>query len=113
MKERRRLKRKKISYYLKVVDTDTLKLVGHLTDITIEGFNLDSQHFIAEGTELNLSIETTPDVCDTDFISFKAQSVWCKMDKIIPNVFNVGFQIMDIGAREIEVLHRISEKYGS
>ena len=113
MNEKRRAKRKKITYYFKVLSANTLDLVGHLTDISTKGISIDSQKPITVGATLHLSIETTPDVSDTEFIYFIAQCRWCKTDDIIPNVYNVGFEILDITAHDTQVIQRIQDTFGT
>ncbi len=40
--EKRKLDRRAFSYYMRVLDARTEKLVGHLVDISIDGFKVDS-----------------------------------------------------------------------
>ncbi len=41
--ERRKIKRRKLAYYMLVLDAKTQQTLGHLVDITPIGFLLDSQ----------------------------------------------------------------------
>ena len=40
--ERRKLSRRNFSYYMRVMDEATGKLIGHLSDISTGGFKVDS-----------------------------------------------------------------------
>lgn len=113
MKEKRRAERRKISYYFKALSSNTLELVGHLTDVSKVGINLDCPNPVKVGEILNLSIETTPDVSETELITFKAQCKWCRTDVIVPNVFNTGFEILEISPHDAQVLQLIQEQYGT
>ncbi|MBM3150780.1 MAG: PilZ domain-containing protein [Chloroflexi bacterium] len=113
MQERRRQQRRKMGFYFRVFDADTQHLVGHLTDVSLQGINLDCSKTMATGATMNLSIETTPDISDTEFIYFVGQVKWCRMDTIVPNVYNAGIQITSIGQHDATVLKRVVEHYGS
>jgi len=113
MSEKRKAKRKKITFYFKVLSANTLDLVGHLTGISIKGISLDCQQPMQLGKVMHLSIETTPEVSNTEFIYFVAQCKWCKTDEIIPNIFNIGMEILEISVHDQQVLKRIEDTFGS
>jgi hypothetical protein len=111
--EKRKLDRRKFPYYMRVLDAHTEKLVGYLVDISIDGFKVDSQSSIPLNLDIMLKMDIPAEISNTKFITFAARSKWCKPDRIDPNSYNVGFQIVAIhpGARDIFV--RMFEKYGT
>ena len=113
MQERRRQNRRKIGFYFQVLDTDTRELFGHLTNVSTLGFQLDCLRAVPLNATLRLSIETTAEVSDTEFIDLVVQSKWCRKDAITPNFFNAGFAILEITPHDLEVLKRIVETYAS
>lgn len=113
MQERRKQKRRKMSFYFQVVETNTRELFGHLTDVSTIGFCLDCMQIVPLNQQFSLSIETTAEVSDTEFIDLLVESKWSRKDNITPNVYNVGFNILNINPHDAEVLKRIVEYYGS
>jgi len=113
MSEKRKLPRHDFTYYMPVADALTQQLVGHLTDISTGGFRLDSQKKIPPEQDLRLQIQLSPDVATKEFMVFIARSKWCSPDRIDPNTYNVGFQIINMSPSDLSIFQRMCEKYGS
>jgi hypothetical protein len=107
-----RPERKEFFYYTRLIDNDTLEIVGHLTDISIGGFKLDSQVPIPINKEIRFLMNLTSEVADKPFMIFAARSKWCKVDPIDPYVYNVGYQLTRISPEDLEIFKRMMEKYG-
>jgi hypothetical protein len=112
MDERRRVERKDFSYYMRLIDNDTQKLLGHLVDISSGGFKLDSQQPIPVEKDFRLRMDLTNEVANKPAMVFVARSKWCEVDPLDPFVYNVGFQLINISASDIEIINRMIEKYG-
>ena len=112
MSERRNIERKEFSYYMRLVDNDTQELVGHLMDISSGGFKLDSQKPIPINKDFRLRMDLTSEVADKPAMTFVARSKWCEIDPLDPFVYNVGFQLINIAASDLEIINRMIEKYG-
>lgn len=112
MSERRRLERKEFSYYMRLVDSDTQNLIGHLVDISSGGFKLDSQKPIPVNQDFRLRMELTSDVADKPTMTFVARSKWCEIDPLDPFVYNVGFQLIHITPSDLNIINRMMDKYG-
>lgn len=113
MNDRRNIKRHKFAYYMRVLDDETLKLIGHLSDISSKGFKIDSQNPIAPGIQYRLRMDLTSDVSNKAFIIFSAISRWCRGDPLDPFIQNVGFEITELSTEDSAIYQRIVEKYGS
>jgi|WetSurMetagenome_2_1015567.scaffolds.fasta_scaffold164289_2 hypothetical protein len=113
LQDRRQHKRKNLAYYMLVVDAQTQEKVGHLVDITLGGFLMDSQKSIPPERDFRLRVDTMPDVSDKTFITFTARSKWCKPDSVEPHLFDVGFRIVGISQHDAEVIQKIIDKYAS
>jgi hypothetical protein len=111
--ERRNRDRRDFSYYMRVMNENTGELVGHLADISIGGFKLESQKPISKNTEYPLRIELSSDISDKSFIVFIANSMWCQTHIIDTTLFNVGFQIVDMSSDDLESFKKIYDMYGS
>ena len=112
MDERRHLERKDFSYYMRLVDNDTHELVGHLVDISSGGFKLDSQTPIAINKDFRLRMDLTSEVANKPSMVFVARSKWCEIDPLDPFIYNVGFQLVNIAPADLDIFHRMMEKYG-
>ncbi len=113
MAEKRKLPRRDFTYYMPVMDALTKQLVGHLTDISTGGFRLDSLRQIPPEEDLRLQIQLTPDVANKEFMVFVARSKWCCPDRVDPNTYNVGFQIINMSPTDMSIFQRMCDKYGS
>jgi hypothetical protein len=112
-KERRRLLRQNLSYYMQILDPDTLQIVGHLVDVNRIGLMIDSSNPLSVGRDYRLRMDTTPEVADKTCINFVARVRWCRPDKIEPTIFNIGFEITSISAHDLDIIQRIVEVYGT
>ena len=91
MAEKRVENRKDFSYYMRLTDATTKKLIGHLSDISTGGFKLDSDEVIPVEQDFRFHLALTPDVAEKPFMIFSARSKWCQSDPIDPFVFNIEF----------------------
>jgi len=111
--ERRKLNRKDFSYYMRLIDSDTQELVGHLVDISSGGFKLDSQTPIPPNKDFRFRMDLTSEVANKPSMVFVARSKWCEVDPLDPFLYNVGFQLVNISPGDIEIFKRMMEKYGT
>jgi len=113
MPERRKIKRRSISYYMRIIDAGANQMIGHLADITLQGLKMDSQKTIPLGKEYRLRIYTTADVADKEFIEFSACTRWCHLDPLDPGIFDIGFEIVKIDPHDAEIVQHIMDKYST
>ena len=112
IRERRKLKRRSLSYYMLVLDANKQQTIGHLVDITAEGFMMDSQYNLPINKEYRLRFDTTSDVADKTFIEMTACAKWSAVDTIETNLYDIGFEITSISPQDAEIIKRIIKKYG-
>lgn len=110
--KRNRADRREFSYYQKVVDDETLQMVGHLADISSGGFKLDSQKPLPLNRDFRFRLNLSSEVADKPTMVFVARSRWCKVDPLDPYIYNVGFQMIHIAPGDLEIFNRMMEKYG-
>ncbi len=113
MAEKRKITRRDFTYYMPVMDALTKQLAGYLTDISADGFRLDSPKKIDPEQDVRLQIQLTPDIASKEIMVFIARSKWCTIDRIDPNTYNVGFQIINMSPTDLSIFHRMCEKYGT
>ena len=109
---RGRPERKDFFYYKPVFDQETKQVTGHLSDISLSGFKLDSQKPIALNKDFHFLVNLTSEIADKPAMTFVARSKWCKVDPIDPYVYNVGFQLVLIAPEDLEIFRHMMEKYG-
>jgi len=112
MSERRNIERREFSYYMRLVDNDTQKLVGHLVDISSGGLKIDSQAPIPTNKDFHLRMDLTSEIADKPTMVFIARSKWCEVDPLDPFIYNVGFQLVNISPGDLNIINRMMEKYG-
>jgi hypothetical protein len=113
MNDRRRTKRRSLTYYLLIKDANTNETVGHLIDITPMGFMMDCPKPLALEKDFRFRLDLTPDISDKSYIVFSARSKWRKPDVVEPYLFDIGFAIVDIQPHDASIITRIAERYAA
>ena len=111
MPEKRTTPRKKFNMYMRVLDDDTGEILGHMVEVSAIGLRLETVGPLPVSKDYYLRIELTPDLGDTAFTIFVARSKWCKIDAIQPNLYQVGFEIIEIMPEDKQIFLRIIQKY--
>ena len=111
--ERRFVKRRRFTYYMRVLDNHTQQVVGYLANISPKGFQLDCPQPITANKDYSFRLDLTPDISDKNFITFSARCRWGKPNENDPFSFDAGFQIIGISSYDNEIFQRIVTKYGS
>jgi len=111
--ERRQISRRIFSYYMRVLDDASGKLIGHLSDISKDGFKLDSKYAVPLHQDLRLRIDQTGEIAEKSSLGFTARARWCQRDLQDQTIFNVGFQIIEIDPADYEIFVKLFEVYGT
>jgi septum formation topological specificity factor MinE len=110
--ERRRLNRRNVSYYLPVLDNNTMQVIGHLIDISPDGLKIDTKGPVPTSIKYNLRLDLMEEIAGKITLEFAAESIWCLRDPIPPYLYKAGFQFINLGPGDIEVVTRIAEIFG-
>lgn len=110
MKEKRKLKRRHLIFYLRVYDKNTGQLVGRLVDITSEGIMLNSENPIPTDTVFQLQM-FLPEEFDKERLDFDAKSIWCKPD-VNRDLFVTGLKLLNVANRDTEIIENLIDEYG-
>ncbi|MEP7134977.1 MAG: PilZ domain-containing protein [Chloroflexota bacterium] len=113
MPERRNISRKKFDFYMRVLDDDTQAILGHMVEVSPTGLRLETVGPLPLNKEYYLRVELTADLGNVPYIIFVARTRWCNIDNIQPNLYHVGFAIVEIMPEDQEIFMRILEKFGS
>ena len=110
--ERRKITRKNFSYYMRVIDETSGKLVGHISDISSGGFKLDSKDPVPLSRDMRLRIDQTGEISTKNYLIFVARATWCQSDVLAPGMFNVGFKIVNMASGDYDVFLKMFNTYG-
>ncbi len=109
--ERRGIMRRHLIFYLRVWDTKTDQLMGHIVDINTDGLMLISEQQIETGKEFELEIRwQTPDG-RPEVIRFLAESRWSDND-INSAFFDTGFQLVNPSEETLNPIREVIREYG-
>ena len=111
--ERRKISRRSFSYYMRVMDEATGKLIGHLTDISTGGFKVDSTEPLQLNADIRLRIDQLGEISNKTSLTFKARPMWCRQDQFDPNMYNIGFKIMEMAPGDHEIFLKMFNAYGA
>lgn len=111
--DRRAAKRKKFTYYMRVLDAGTLKPIGYLTQISAVGIQVDSEKPIAVDVGMKLRLDLTTDIANKTMMVFNCRCKWCEPDRAEPNSFNIGFEVTLLSAEDHAIFNRMIEKYAT
>lgn len=113
MQERRKHRRRPVSYYIQVMDAKTQQTLGHLMDITARGLMIDSKQPFPIGKQFYLRLNTAAEISNIGFVEFTARSRWCRSDVIEPRLYDIGFEIVNIAPHHAEGVRHMVERYGA
>ena len=111
MNEHRRLKRRHLLYYLRVIDRDAGQPIGNLVDITAEGLMLISPHPLGTGRVYRLRMELPPEVTPDDRLELDAESVWTRRD-VNPALHVTGFRLLEPATASRHAIELLIDDYG-
>lgn len=109
--ERRKSKRRYLMFYSRVFDRSIGKMVGYLSDMTVEGLMVISEDPSEPGKVYKLRIDLPEDEFNQNFIHFEAKCIWSQRD-VNPHFFMNGFQLTQIVPDEIQIIEKIIQDYG-
>ncbi|EGV51641.1 hypothetical protein QQ73_03155 [Candidatus Endoriftia persephone str. Guaymas] len=110
--DRRAIKRRHLIYYLRVWDSDSNALLGHVVDITTEGMMLVGEHSIPDGRSFDLEIRL-PDRGGSGqlkSIHFKAVTRWSHND-VNRSFYDTGFYFEEPPGESIERVRALIAEY--
>lgn len=110
-KEKRRIKRRHLLYYLPVNDAESLDLLGHLADITIEGIMLVGDMALVPGRTYELNLALPKDAFEKTELRCTARCAYCRKD-VNPSLYASGFEIKQIAAEDRVLIRALIRKIG-
>ncbi len=77
------------------------------------GLELTARRNILLNVDIRLYIDQIGEISRKTYILIKARPMWCQQDQFDPNMYNVGFKIVDITPVDREIYLKMYETYGS
>ena len=109
-KEQRRLKRWQLVNYLRVFDTKSAELIGHLVDVNQDGIMILSSAPLTCGKQYSLRMER---LSNGEFTHFELSAIgqWTKPDKD-PHLYNTGCTLVDPSNETLESIQSLLDELG-
>lgn len=111
MAEKRRLKRRHLIFYLRVIEKDSNALLGFLVNITTQGIMMMSEAPLATGRIFHLKVLVDAEQVGEKYLEFKAVSRWCQ-PSVNSNFYDTGFELIDISATDLQGIQDVIEEFG-
>lgn len=111
MDNRRKQNRKYLTFFSRVVNRKTGRLVGYLADLTIKGGMLIGDKPIGKDTVLHLRMDLPDNFSAQEYLDFDAKAVWTKPDAD-PDFYKTGLFFMDISEEDFALLDQILNEFG-
>lgn len=111
MREKRKLKRRHLIYYLRVYNGKSKNPLGFMADIHEKGIMLVSDDPIEKDTVYHLKMELPQEIGRKTHIEFSAKSLWCKQG-INSDFYESGFSFEKIDQESISTIDNVIRFFG-
>ena len=108
--DKRAAKRRKLVYYLKIIDRDTNQTIGKLEDLTAEGLMITSEHPIEVNQVYHLRLHLPPEFPRRKFVVFDAKSCWCRPE-VEHGQYGTGFQLLGVSDADKNLILRLIHEF--
>jgi len=110
LESKRKVERKHLIYYLKVIDQETDQIIGHAVNISNEGMMLISEKPIKTEFLFQLKMFLPEKIEDSRYFEFSAVSKWSREDEN-PDFYNIGFQLNNVSTEAVQVIEGLIDKF--
>lgn len=107
MRDKRKLKRRHLIFYLRLIDNQTRQVLGYLVDITTEGLMMMAEQPVPVGKMFSLKLMASP----SRYLSFNAKCKWCKKS-VNPLLYDAGFELEGISLNKFNWIKTIVAEIG-
>lgn len=109
-KERRKIARRHLVFYLRIFDGMSSRVLGHLVDITTRGAMLVCDGPIEPNQEFRLRMRLPKELSGRTELVIEAKSLWCRPDSN-PDFFLAGFRLAALGAEYEGYIKRLIKDF--
>lgn len=111
MRDKRRLKRRSLIYYLHVLERASGQLIGYLVDISTAGILIMTEDPIGLGTKLELKILLESELSAKRYLYFDALVVRCEKSVNGTN-YDIGCQLLKLTPDDFREIEAIIDELG-
>jgi hypothetical protein len=111
MSDRRHVKRRHLSYYLRVFERDSEQMLGYMMNVAPDGFMLLSDKPLEVGKMWALRLNLPVEIMGKRQMEVEGQSAWCKPDPN-PDFYYIGFQVLHPSWDEMMVIEQLADDLG-
>lgn len=112
MEERRKLARKYLSYFSRVIDPNTERLLGYLVDLTTGGALMIGNIPLQQDEVLTMRIDLPEELSPQEQLNLTARVVWVVPD-IDPELYRTGLQMVEIESSDLDLLEQLLSNFAS
>ena len=111
MEERRKLPRKYLMAFSSVYKQDTGKLIGYLSDLTLDGLMVISKEDIEINKEMEIYLDLPEMILSKErVLKINARVIWLQPD-IDPRLNNIGFQFLELSEEQTPIIAQMIDAY--
>lgn len=111
MRDKRKLKRRNLIYYLHVLERASGQLVGYLVDISTDGILIMAENPIDPGTVLELKILLESELSARQYLYFDVRAVRCEKS-INGTNYDIGCQLLHLAPEDFREIETIIDELG-
>ena len=111
MRDKRKLKRRHLIYYLHVLERVSGNLIGYLVDISTEGIMIMSENPIEAGTVLELKIMLESEMSAKQYLYFDASVLRC-VKSINGTTYDIGCKLLNLSPEDFREIEMIIDELG-
>jgi hypothetical protein len=111
IQEKRRLKRHRLIYYLRVYSLPAGLLLGHLIDITPAGILIVGEAPLPVEQDFTLHMDLPGPIQGKEHILFTARCIWSRRDPA-PSFFASGFQFVQVADEDKHIISGLIKDFG-
>ena len=111
MKDKRKLKRRHLIYYLHVLERSSGEHVGYLVDITTNGIMIMRENPVEPETLLELKILLSSEMSSKQYLNFDVKAIHCEKS-INETTYEIGCQLLHLSAEDFHEIEMIIDELG-
>ena len=111
MADRRKLKRRHLVYYLRVVNAETNRELGHVMDVTPDGLLVMSKHRVQVGRRLKLRMTLPGGADEEQRLRFEGVTVSTGKD-VCPGFYDTGVKVKRLTRRDLSAIRSLLDDHG-
>ena len=111
MRDKRKLKRRHLIYYLHVHERSSGKLIGYLVDISTDGIMIMTEQPIAVGTVMELKIMLQAEMSAKQYLYFDVSAVRCEKS-INGTTYDIGCKLLHVAPDDFREIEMVIDELG-